>query len=77
MARVNLTVPDDVVADAKAAGLNLSRVATSALVVELESRRKIAALDRYLDQLEAELGPIPRVEAEAAARWADEVLAQP
>ena len=46
MARVNITVPDDVVAQAKAAGLNVSRLATAALVEELDRRNKIAALLR-------------------------------
>ena len=32
MARVNITVPDDVVARAKAVGLNVSRLTTAALV---------------------------------------------
>lgn len=75
MARVNITVPDDVVAGARAAGLNVSRVATAALLEELDRRAKIEALDAYLAQLEADLGPIPDDEAAAAAEWADQVLA--
>lgn len=77
MARVNLTVPDDVVAEAKTAGLNLSRVATEALIDELDRRRKVAALDAYLAQLDAELGPVPPEEAAAATRWVDSVLSAP
>lgn len=75
MARVNITVPDDVVAQARAAGLNVSRLATAALVEELGRRGKIDALDSYLADLESELGPIPSEEVAAAARWADQVLA--
>ena len=72
--RVNITVPDDIAAAAKAVGLNVSRVATAALVEELDRRRKIAALDDYLARLEADLGPIPADEAAEAARWADELV---
>lgn len=59
MTRVNITVPDEVVAQAKAAGLNVSRLATAALVDELDRRNKIGALDAYLAELERELGPVP------------------
>ena len=44
-------VPDDVAAEARAAGLNVSRVATAALVEELDRRAKTKALDAYLAQL--------------------------
>ena len=74
MARVNITVPDDVVGHAKAAGLNVSRLATAALVEELERRSKIDSLDAYLARLESELGPIPADEHAAAVTWTDQVL---
>lgn len=74
MARVNITVPDEVAAQARAAGLNVSRLAAAALVEELDRRAKVDALDAYLAQLEAELGPIPRDEQAEAASWADRVL---
>lgn len=74
MARVNITVPDDVVTQVKAAGLNVSRLATAALVEELDRRSKIAALDTYLAELEAELGQISAAERAAAVRWADQRL---
>lgn len=76
MARVNITVPDHVAAGARAAGLNVSRVATAALVEELDRRARIDALEAYLDRLEEELGPIPAAELAAAAEWADAVLAE-
>jgi post-segregation antitoxin (ccd killing protein) len=72
MSRVNITVPDDVVAQAKAAGLNVSRLATAALVEELDRRSKIAALDACLAELDRALGPIPHDEREA---WVDELAA--
>jgi post-segregation antitoxin (ccd killing protein) len=74
MSRVNITVPDDVAAKAREAGLNVSRVATTALIEELDRRAKIDALDSYLAKLEAELGPIGAGEAAAATAWADRIL---
>lgn len=71
MARVNITVPDDVVAAARAAGLNVSRLATAALTDELDRLAKIDALDAYLAELEAELGPPTPEEIGEAARWAE------
>jgi Post-segregation antitoxin CcdA len=73
MARVNITVPDDVIAQARAAGLNVSRLATGALIDELDRRGKVAALDAYLADLEVELGPIPAEEAAAASRWVEQI----
>ncbi|MBA2574959.1 MAG: type II toxin-antitoxin system CcdA family antitoxin [Nocardioidaceae bacterium] len=75
MARVNITVPDDLLSRARAAELNVSRLAASALSEELDRRAKIAALDSYLRELDDELGPISRDENEAARQWADRVLA--
>ncbi len=74
MSRVNITVPDEVVVQAREAGLNVSRVATAALVEELDRRAKIEALDHYLEKLEAELGPIGPEEAAEATTWADQIL---
>ena len=74
MSRVNITVPDDVAAQAREAGLNVSRVATNALIEELDRRAKIDALDTYLANLEAELGPIGPEETAAATAWADRIL---
>lgn len=71
MARVNITVPDDILGRAKAASLNVSQLATAALADELDRRAKIAELDQYLRELDAELGPIPEDEKRAAQQWAD------
>ena len=70
MAKVSVSIPDEVVTAAKSAGLNISRLATLALVDELDRLAKVAALDAYLEELEAELGPISDAEADEAARWA-------
>ena len=76
MARVNITIPDDLLGQARAAGLNVSRLATAALATELERRAKIAELDSYLAALEAEQGPIPAQESAAARQWANQVVAR-
>ena len=75
MARVNITVPDEVASRARAAGLNVSRIATAALADELDRLDKTAALDAYLAELEAELGPPSEAELADAAAWTDRVLA--
>jgi post-segregation antitoxin (ccd killing protein) len=77
MARVNITVPDDIARRARAAGLNVSRVASMALADELDRLAKIEALDAYLAELDAELGPPSKKDLAEAAAWADRVLAKP
>ena len=71
MARVNITIPDELVDEARKQGLNVSRLASGAVAFELDRLRKIAMLDVYLAEMEAELGPIraeERAEAEASAK---------
>jgi hypothetical protein len=70
MARVNITVPDEVLQRARDAGLNVSRVATTALLEELDRRAKLRALDDYLRELELELGPVSADDEAAARTWA-------
>ena len=77
MARVNITMPDELLEQARAAGLNVSRLAASAVAEELDRRAKIAALDSYLAELDAELGPLPDHEVTAAGEWADQLVAAP
>jgi Arc/MetJ family transcription regulator len=71
MSRVNITVPDELLQRARAAGLNVSRLATAALLDELDRRSKITELESYLRQLDAELGPVGDDERRAAREWAD------
>jgi hypothetical protein len=77
MARVNITIPDELLASARAAELNVSRLAAFALSEELDRRAKITALDNYLQELEAELGPTSAAEQAAAQDWADRLLGDP
>jgi post-segregation antitoxin CcdA len=74
MARVNITLPDDLLNQARAAGLNVSRLAAAALAEELDRRAKINELDAYLADLDNELGPVPQHELRAAREWADAIL---
>lgn len=74
MARVNITVPDELIEQARAAGMNVSRLASSAIEAELLRRIKIAELEAYLAELDAELGPPTPEQTAAAESWADEVF---
>jgi hypothetical protein len=74
MARVNITLPDELLNQARAAGLNVSRLAAAALAEELDRRAKINELDAYLADLDNELGPVPQHELKAALEWADAIL---
>lgn len=71
---MNITIPDELLDKARAAGLNVSRLAAAALADELDRRAKIRELDAYLADLDAELGPVPQHELRAAQEWADKLL---
>ncbi len=74
MARVNITVPDDLVAEAKDRGWNISRMTMEALRAEVDKQRKIDELGRYLDELDEKLGPATPEELAAAEAWGNRVL---
>jgi len=76
MARVNISMPEDVYRRARRAGLNISQLAQRAVGAELDRLAKIAALDAYLAELEAEFGPVGEVEQIEASHWADRVLGE-
>jgi post-segregation antitoxin (ccd killing protein) len=71
MARINISLPDDLYHRAKDADLNVSRIARHAITAELDRRAKIAAAYAYLAELDAELGPPTPAEVSAAEDWAD------
>jgi Post-segregation antitoxin CcdA len=73
MARVNITVPDDLLGRARAAGLNVSRLAASALAEELDRRGRVAELDAYLAEMEVQYGPVAAEDLAAAAAWVDRI----
>ena len=75
MARVNITVPDELLNRARDAGLNVSRLTALALAEELDRRAKLAELDTYLAELDAELGPVSPQERVSAEAWADGIEA--
>ncbi len=75
MARVNITMSDELYHQARSAGLNISQVAQHAVAGELSRLAKIAELDAYLAELDAELGPITEEERSEAATWAEGLLA--
>lgn len=77
MARVNITVPDDVLTQAKGAGLQISRLATAALQAELERRTKVRELEAYLDELRAAQGPVSPEDERAAEAWVDRLEPPP
>jgi hypothetical protein len=76
MARVNVSMPDELHEQARRAGLNISQLTQRAVGDELDRLAKIAALDAYLTELEAQLGPVDRAEQAEAATWADRVFGQ-
>jgi post-segregation antitoxin (ccd killing protein) len=70
-ARVNITVPDALIARAREVGLNVSGMTAEALAEELDRLEKIQGMRDYLDELDAELGPPSYEELRAAREWAD------
>lgn len=74
MARVNISIPDEILRWAKDAELNISKLARDAILEELDRRAKIAALDSYLEELEAEQGPISDDDQARANAWVERML---
>ena len=74
MARVNITMPDELYVKARGAGLNISRVAQDAIRAELDRLEKVTELDAYLAELETKLGPPSDGERAEAWAWADKIF---
>ncbi len=77
MARVNITMPDELFHQARQAGLNVSQLAQRAVAAELQRQAKVAELDAYLAELQDELGPTSDDERAEARAWADKALDSP
>jgi len=68
MARRNISLPDDLDEQARTARLNVSALAQRAVADELDRRRRMAALDAWLDELDAAHGaPTEKAKARAEA----------
>ena len=67
-------MPDELYDQAKRAGLHVSQLAQRAVAAELGRLAKVAALDTYLAELEADRGPTSESERAAAKAWADQLL---
>lgn len=73
MSRRNISLPNDLDERARQAGLNVSALTQRAVVLELDRRQRMAALDQWLDELDVRHGPPSnkmQVEARAWARSA-------
>jgi post-segregation antitoxin (ccd killing protein) len=71
MARRNISLPDDLDEQARSARLNVSALAQRAVADELDRRQRMAALDAWLDDLDAAHGA-PSAKAQAKAKaWLD------
>lgn len=77
MARVNITMPDELYRRARQAGLNVSQLTQAAVAAELQRQAKIAEMDAYLAELESKLGPTSDDERAEARAWADKALGSP
>ncbi len=69
MPRVNIWLPEQLHAEAKAMELSLSELTQQAVIRELDRRRRIKALDIYLKELDRELGPPSQKDTKEADDW--------
>lgn len=68
---MGITMPDDLYRRAKEARVNVAQLGQLAVAAELQRLAKVAELDAYLADLEAELGPTGEDERAAARACAD------
>ena len=74
MDRVNISIPEELHRRAKEAGLNISKLTRDAIIDELERRAKIVELEKYLAEMDAELGPISEEDQARADAWVERML---
>lgn len=78
MARRNVSLPDDLDEQARQARLNVSALTQRAVIDELDRRRRVAALDAWLDELDSVHGaPSAKATAEAEAWVASAIPVKP
>src|SRR5207245_1469887 len=78
MARRNISLPDELDDQARAARLNVSALAQRAVAEELDRRQRMAALDAWLDDLDAAHGaPSAKARAKAEAWLASATPVKP
>jgi post-segregation antitoxin (ccd killing protein) len=78
MARRNISLPDDLDDEARRAKLNVSALAQRAVADELDRRQRMAALDAWLDELDATQGaPSAKARAKAEAWLASATAVKP
>ena len=66
-------MPDELLFRARQAGLNLSRVAAIAIIEELRRQEEMAALDAFVEEIDAGLGRRPeRRPPRPRAAWESE-----
>jgi post-segregation antitoxin (ccd killing protein) len=70
--KVNVTVPADLLGQAKDAGINVSELTARAIAAELNRRARRAALRAYLETMRSEAGAGAE-EVMAAEIWAERV----
>lgn len=75
MARRNISLPDDLDEQARMARLNVSALAQRAVADELDRRRRMAALDAWLDELDAAHDAPTAKAKERAEAWLDSATA--
>jgi hypothetical protein len=76
MARVNISLPDELYRQAKEVGLNISGLARKAIAKELDDRAKIAAAYELVDEMEHEFGSPTAEELAVAKKRVDRILAR-
>ena len=74
MARVNVSIPDELYAVLKAAGVSPSRVLQDAAEAELARQERARGWQHYLAELDDELGPLSPEEIAAAKVRADQIF---
>jgi post-segregation antitoxin (ccd killing protein) len=75
MARVNVYLPDDLLASAKEADLPVSELTQAAVREALARRDRLEALERFIDDLAETQGQATAEEVAEAGAWAESVVA--